>query len=239
MLQALWTGGRAQPLLDWGLDVGARALAEHEPLVRAQVKGRTPRWMPKWVNKRISNKVVAALIDLAAEMRAPDHPWRIELKRAVEEFIVRLDTDPALAARVDELKLALISDPLVLGHLDRLRQDLEASLGSLDGRRAKAFSASMARAFVAFGEWLDTDKEAGAIINSWARAAATQVVAPQRKQIGVFIAQVVAGWDTRSVVDKLELQVGKDLQYIRVNGTLVGGLVGLVIFTVARLIGLE
>ena len=92
---------------------------------------------------------------------------------------------------------------------------------------------------MAFGEWLDTDKEAGAIINSWARAAATQVVAPQRKQIGVFIAQVVAGWDTRSVVDKLELQVGKDLQYIRVNGTLVGGLVGLVIFTVARLIGLE
>ena len=127
----------------------------------------------------------------------------------------------------------------MLGHLDRLRQDLEASLGSLDGRRATAFSASMARAFVAFGEWLDTDKEAGAIINRWARAAATQVVAPQRKQIGVFIAQVVAGWDTRSVVDKLELQVGKDLQYIRVNGTLVGGLVGLVIFTVARLIGLE
>ena len=64
------------------------------------------------------------------------------------------------------------------------------------------------------------------------------MIAPRRREIGGFVAQVVASWDAKSVVDKLELQVGPDLQYIRINGTLVGGLAGLAIFSLARLFGL-
>ena len=64
------------------------------------------------------------------------------------------------------------------------------------------------------------------------------MIAPRRHQIGAFVAEVVAAWDTRSIVDKLELQVGPDLQYIRINGTLVGGCVGLAIFCLARWLSL-
>ena len=62
-------------------------------------------------------------------------------------------------------------------------------------------------------------------------------IVPNRAEIGTFVAEIVARWDTKTLVDRLELQVGKDLQYIRINGTLVGGLVGLIIFVVTRAFG--
>ncbi|MFZ3328096.1 MAG: DUF445 family protein [Methylocella sp.] len=62
-------------------------------------------------------------------------------------------------------------------------------------------------------------------------------IVPNCAEIGTFVAEFVAGWDTKTLVDRLELQVGKDLQYIRIDGTLVGGLVGLIIFVVTRAFG--
>jgi uncharacterized membrane-anchored protein YjiN (DUF445 family) len=75
------------------------------------------------------------------------------------------------------------------------------------------------------------------MINLWAQQLVLSTVVPNRAEIGMFVAEVVARWDTKTLVDKLELQVGKDLQYIRINGTLVGGLVGLTIFMVTRAFG--
>ena len=75
-------------------------------------------------------------------------------------------------------------------------------------------------------------------MNASARAVVLRILAPRREEIGRFVAQVVEGWDARSVVERLELQVGPDLQFIRVNGTIVGGLVGLGLFVFSRLAGL-
>jgi uncharacterized membrane-anchored protein YjiN (DUF445 family) len=239
ILGVLWSGGRAQPLLDRGLDLLAGYLAANEPAIRSQVRGRALRWAPAWLDRRIGDKVVAALADIVGEMRDPEHPWRLELEAGVTGFIERLRTDPELRAKGEELKAALLKDPgPLVAHLeqawtrfaDRLRADGTEGQGDLAG--------PLARAIVTLGGWLDADADSRATLNAWARAAAGRLIAPQRHVIGRFIAQVVAGWDTRSIVEKLELQVGRDLQYIRVNGTLVGGLVGLLIFVAARRLGL-
>jgi uncharacterized membrane-anchored protein YjiN (DUF445 family) len=84
------------------------------------------------------------------------------------------------------------------------------------------------------GAWLGEDPEARDRLDRWIRVAARRTLSSQRQAIGSFVAQVVAGWDAGEVVDRLELQVGRDLQYIRINGTLVGGLVGLAIFALMR-----
>ncbi len=89
---------------------------------------------------------------------------------------------------------------------------------------------TLTRLLADLGVWLRDDPAVQRTLNTAARALARRVLAPRRHEIGRFIAQVVAGWDTRSVVDRLELQVGPDLQYIRVNGTIVGGVVGLSLF---------
>ncbi|MFP3185228.1 MAG: DUF445 family protein, partial [Paraburkholderia sp.] len=83
--------------------------------------------------------------------------------------------------------------------------------------------------------WLEDNPEVRATINRWAQQLVLNAIVPNRKEIGAFISEVIARWDTTTLIDKLELQVGKDLQYIRINGTLIGGLVGLGIFMVDRL----
>jgi uncharacterized membrane-anchored protein YjiN (DUF445 family) len=80
------------------------------------------------------------------------------------------------------------------------------------------------------------DEQIHATVNQWIRIAALRFVAPRRAEIGAFITQVVERWDTATLVDRIELQVGRDLQYIRINGTLVGGLVGLIIFALTQLL---
>ena len=79
-----------------------------------------------------------------------------------------------------------------------------------------------------------SDEQIQAAINKSMRIAALRVIAPRRAEIGAFITQVVERWDTATLVNRIELQVGRDLQYIRINGTVVGGLVGLIIFTITR-----
>ena len=93
----------------------------------------------------------------------------------------------------------------------------------------------MEHGLTVFGSWLDNDPRLREIINHWAQQLVLSTIVPNREEIGHFVTEVVERWDTETLVNKLELRVGKDLQYIRVNGTLVGGLVGLIIYTVSRM----
>ena len=239
VLRVLWSGGRAQLLLDRGLDLAASYLAEHELSIRSQLQGRTGMWLPRWLDRKIAGRVFGALGEVIEEMRDPDHPWRLELQASITEFIARLEADPALAARAEELKAALVKNPEpIVAQLEHAWTVFAERLHADERRSSRSLAGPIARGLVALGEWLDADADTRAILNAWARAAARRLVAPQRHAIGRFIAQVVSGWDTQSIVEKLELQVGKDLQYIRVNGTLVGGLVGLLIFAASRWLGI-
>ena len=98
----------------------------------------------------------------------------------------------------------------------------------------QAVADRLAARLAGLGAWLYDQTEAIDIFNDWVRLAVQRTIAPRRHDIGRLIAGVVAGWDALSVVDKLELQVGADLQYIRINGTIVGGSVGLLIFTLSE-----
>jgi uncharacterized membrane-anchored protein YjiN (DUF445 family) len=235
LVRTVWNEGRAQGLLDRGLEFVAAQVKEHEALIRSQVKGRTFRWLPDWVDRRIADKVVQALAEIVEEMRSPDHPWRAELKTAIDAYVVRLETDPELRRRGEALKRMVLEDPRLPDQLAQIWTSAAARLRASD---VEHINAALAGALASFGEWLDEDAGARETLNAWARLAVRRVIAPRRHEIGRFVAGVVAGWDTRSIVEKLELQVGKDLQYIRVNGTVVGGLVGLGLYAAARALGL-
>ena len=118
-----------------------------------------------------------------------------------------------------------------------LWEQIEAGLRDGLPRHADAIVAWLAAAAAALGRWLEEDEARRATINRRLRLLALRAILPRRAEIGAYIAAVVDNWDTATLVERLELQVGKDLQYIRINGTLVGGLVGLVIFTLSRAFG--
>jgi uncharacterized membrane-anchored protein YjiN (DUF445 family) len=237
VLRTLSSGERRDVLLDAGLDLTGRALATNQDLVRAEVTGRTYRWLPRWLDEKIADKILVALSATIEEMRSPDHPWRDRLGRYLDDFIGRLETDPALAAQAERIKRQITAHPLLLERLGALSDGLEARLRPSSDAETRALADRLASWLASFGAWLYDEAEAIEIFNDWARRAVQQTIAPRRREIGRAIASVVAGWDVRGVVEKLELQIGADLQYIRINGTIVGGLVGLLIFTLSAWFG--
>ena len=132
----------------------------------------------------------------------------------------------------------MLDDPRVGEHAHRLWSEMRRQIETLGVGDAAALAAKVEALVLSLGAWLGEDARVQRTLNTGARTLVRRLVAPRRQEIGRFVAQVVEGWDARSVVERLELQVGPDLQYIRVNGTIVGGLVGLGLFVFSRLAGL-
>lgn len=235
VLGFVWTPERAQALTEWVLDRASLYLTENSGVIQAKVESQSFTWMPKVVDRVIADKITAGILQLLEDLRDPGHPWREQLQQSVEALIVRLEHDPQTRDRAEAMKKRLLDDP-------RLLEQMRGAWSGFDTRQADDMAPqigeSIERILLSLGDWLHNEAGAQAKLNQWARTVVREVIAPRRMEIGRFVSQVVAGWDTDMVVNKLELQVGKDLQYIRVNGTLVGGLVGLIIYAVSQAFGL-
>jgi uncharacterized membrane-anchored protein YjiN (DUF445 family) len=232
LLGYVWRDPAARRLIDRAIGVLADFMASREASIQSQVTGRAWKWLPKFVDDILAERITKGLLGAVQELRDPDHPWRIEIDAAIDRFIDDLSNDPVLIARVEALKARLLTDPTVRDHLRALWSELGSRLAADPDLAEHA----IARALTALGRWLDADVKSRDRLDGWLRVATRRVLSPRRQAIGAFVAQVVAGWDAREVVDKLELQVGRDLQYIRINGTVVGGLVGLAIYAVSRVL---
>ena len=237
VLRSLSRGARRDVLLNAGLDLVGSALANNQDLVRAEVAGRTYRWLPRWLDEKIADKLLGALTQTIEEMRSPEHPWRDRVGHYLDDFILRLESDPALAARAETIKRQITAHPLLLERLGAAQRCPRGASAAKHRAEARELSGRLADWLASFGAWLCDEAEAVEIFNDWARRAVQQIIVPRRRAIGRMIASVVAAWDVRNVVEKLELQVGADLQYIRINGTIVGGLVGLLIYALSAWIG--
>jgi uncharacterized membrane-anchored protein YjiN (DUF445 family) len=238
LLAALWSEGRAQPIVVAVAGRLADYLSAHQDVILEKVQAQSWSWLPGWIDRLIAKKITDGVLQLLADLAEPDHPWRQRLAAEVEGLIARLAEDPAMREGGERLKLKLLENPEVIGHARELWTDMARRLAGGWTERSGELEGRLAALVGDLGAWLRDDSAVQRTLNTGARALARKVLAPRRQEIGRFIAQVVAGWDTRSVVDRLEQQMGADLQYIRVNGTLVGGLVGLTLFAIVKLGGL-
>ena len=198
------------------------------------VSEHSGRWVPRWIDRVIAEKVTAGLLETLQELRDPDHPWRLELAQAVEKFIAELATDPQMYAMGERIKSDLLANPLIAEQARALWVELERGAQSGLRERNETVGAAIAAGLRGLARWLEETPERRRRINRTLRLLALRAVLPRRAEIGAYVTQVVQNWDSATLVERLELQVGGDLQYIRINGTLVGGLVGLLIYTVSR-----
>ena len=236
-LSILWAQGASQTLLDQGLDFVETTLERHKATIVRNVAQKSSRWIPKWVDDMIAAKVINGLAGTLREMRDPDHPWRDQAGELIEKLIDDLAHDPEMRAQGEALKQDILANPVFAEQAQALRDELERALRDDLPRHAEAIVGWLATSAGALGRWLEEDPLRRARINRRLRLLALRTILPRRAEIGAYIAAVVDNWDTATLVNRLELQVGKDLQYIRINGTLVGGLVGLLIFTLTRAFG--
>ena len=236
-LSILWAEGAGQMLLDQGLDFAEVMLAKHKATIVRHVSQKSSRFIPKWVDDMIAAKVINGLTTTLNEMRDPDHPWRDEANALIRKWIDGLAHDPGMRARGEALKQDILANPAFAEQARALWENIEALLRNDLPRHAETIVGGLATLSGALGRWLEEDEARRATINRRVRLFALRAILPRRAEIGAYIAGVVDHWDTATLVERLELQVGKDLQYIRINGTLVGGLVGLLIFTLSRAFG--
>jgi uncharacterized membrane-anchored protein YjiN (DUF445 family) len=234
LLGIIWAQGQTQKLIARSLELLESSLVNNRDFIRRKIEAGSSRWIPRWIDGIVADKVVTAVTATLADMRDPAHPWRVELKTAIESLIERLASDPELQASVDAAKAEFLNNPMIQEQVRALWVEIEGRLPSDVSAYAGRIESTVESALTACGRWLQDDAAFKARINRWMRHVIKRTVLPRHAEIGAFVTQVVDNWDATTLVNRIELQVGKDLQYIRINGTLVGGLVGLLIFTVSR-----
>jgi uncharacterized membrane-anchored protein YjiN (DUF445 family) len=234
LLAIVWAQGQTQKVLERAITFAETALIANKDFIRARVEANSSRWVPRWLDGIVADKIVTTVTATLAEMRSPAHPWRIELKAGIEGLIERLSDDPGLRADVEAAKNAFLDDPQFIEHVMAMWAELDARLPSDVSAHAETIAAGVEYCLLSAGRWIREDPALKVKINNWIRYLVRRTISPRRAEIGAFVTNVVEAWDSTTLVNRLELQVGKDLQYIRINGTLVGGLVGLLIFTASK-----
>ena len=209
------------------------ALENHKPLIRQKIHERSPRWVPKAVDERFFNSFLEELEEFLAQMQEPESDWRLRFRHAIDELVEKLRTSPEFEARIAAFLRQVIGHAVFRSYGEEVWRDLRhrllTDLASEDSRTV----ARLDRGLQALGGALAQDQAVRRKLNAWMAAFATEVVVGRRRLIADLVRRVIQGWDAETVSRKFELYVGRDLQYIRINGTLVGGLVGLVLHIVS------
>ncbi|WP_435822292.1 DUF445 domain-containing protein, partial [Actinacidiphila alni] len=213
-------------------------LVEHGDSVMGAVQGGAPGWTPRFVDRKVGERVYKELLRFVTEMRdSPGHPARGAVDRFLGDFAVELQSDPDTRARVERLKNDLLARAEV--------QDLIASVwgavrtmmvAAAEDERSELRLRARA-SLLSLGRRMSTDARLQEKVDVWLEDAATYLVTTYRDEITSLISETVAGWDAEQTSRKIENHVGRDLQFIRINGTVVGALAGLAIFAISRLAG--
>ncbi|MBU3078033.1 DUF445 domain-containing protein [Sphingomonas sp. XMGL2] len=237
MLGAAITEQRHVPLLDAAIQWTGQTLVANEPMIREMVHERSGsilRWTG--LDETLSNRILTALYRLLGEMADdPRHPLRQRIEQALVSLADDLQNDPETRAKVMAFKADMLANPAVTGWLSRLWEQARAGLIRATRDPEAALAGRFGEALRQLGATLEQDARLKAGINQFARRATVGAVSAYGGGIVRLVSDTVRSWDARTVTSRLEAAVGRDLQYIRINGTLVGGLVGLALHLVDRL----
>jgi len=230
LLSAVISQGSHQRFLDLAIDKARDWLTHNQDAVLRVVTEQAPGWSPRFVDKRIANRVYNEVLRFLSEVRAdPRHQLRRTLDDYLNTLVANLQSDPATMAQAERLKGRLLGHPEVRRVVAALwiatkRMILDAAADPSSELRQQAQDA-----LLGFAHRLRDDAALREKADGWVENALTHVITTYRDDVTAVISDTVDRWDAKEATRKIELQVGRDLQYIRINGTVVGALAGLVI----------
>jgi uncharacterized membrane-anchored protein YjiN (DUF445 family) len=220
---------RHVPMLEAAIRWTARALDANEQLIREMVHKKA-NWVLKLagLDTRLADAIVDGLRKLTAEMSTdPTHPVRIKIEEALAQLANDLQTRPETRERVEAIKEQLLDNKSVSLWLDTLWQKGREAVIKAARNPDAVMAGKLGEVLKSMGGTLEKDARIRSAINQFARRAVVGMSASYGTQIVKLVSETIRSWDARTVTGRLEAAVGRDLQYIRINGTLVGGLVGL------------
>ena len=228
---------RHVPMLEAAIRWISGAFDANEVLVREMVTKRT-NWVLKLagIDAKLSDSILDGLRKLGADMASePAHPVRVKIEQALADLANDLQTDPETQAKVEAMKMQLLDNRSVGMWLDMLwRKAREAIIRGARNPDA-AMAGKLGELLKSTGLSLENDPRTKRAINQFARRAVAGMAASYGESIVKLISETVRGWHAKTITERLEAAVGRDLQYIRINGTLVGGSVGLALLALNKL----
>jgi uncharacterized membrane-anchored protein YjiN (DUF445 family) len=238
VLEAATKDERHQQLLDEALVLVRVAVSKNRELIREKIREESPWWVPPVVDEVFHQRVIDGAERMIEEVYADRaHPLRRQFDAAFDNFVERLRHSPEMIARTEQWKDNLLEHPMV--------NEFAASLWDRTRRAAEKFSTEpkadilhpIERGIMGVGESMLANEARLAELDDFLTNFIAGVLEQHRHEVGDLIADTVKQWDPRLASDRIELAVGRDLQFIRLNGTLVGGLAGLLIYVLSQLGG--
>jgi uncharacterized membrane-anchored protein YjiN (DUF445 family) len=227
--------GRHKALLDDLLIAIHGALSQPETMTafRAKLRAELPSLLTFYrADAYLVKRILASASAFFDEVRAdPQHSFRGEFDRMVLAFVDKMAADPAYATQLDDLKRGLLARPELSGLAQSVWSQAKAFIERSASGESSVLQHHLANVFVEAGRALAADGEMRAEINQGLVVVLCSFIGEQKSGVSTVIADQVKGWDMAQLITLIETNVGKDLQYIRFNGTLIGGLVGLTLYT--------
>lgn len=214
-----------------------RWLIENADEVTTLVGERAPWWTPEWVDGKVSTRLHREIVAWVSDIYDdPHHPARIALDRLLGQLAHDLEHDEATRDRAERLKQRLLAQSQVattsIALWNALRRALISSLNDSGGLLRRRATEEL----VAFGQRLATDDALGARLDALLSDSAAYVVNNYGREVATVISETVNRWDGQETAERIELHVGRDLQFIRINGTVVGGLAGVAIYAISTVL---
>jgi uncharacterized membrane-anchored protein YjiN (DUF445 family) len=231
LLDVLATGERADFIIDQLVSFARSELEHHRVLLRVRIHERSPWWLPKFVDQEIFDKLVGGFEELLDGMAADaDHPARGAIKERLRTLHEALAADPALAAKSRAFQQDLVAHPAVRAYALELWQRFGAEIKAALDDGSSTLRQGLEHEIAAFGGRLRADEALARELNGWLERLLLYVVDHYRDPLSEIVSETIESWDPKETSRRIELNIGTDLQFIRVNGTLVGGLVGLLLY---------
>ena len=225
--------GRHQEVLTQSLRFALVMLNDNRELIRGNVQSESPWWMPGFVDDKILVQMLDRIETLLLEMSLdPDHAMRDDFNRLMARWAGELQHSPEYRRWGEQFKEGMLENGDLQDYLYRLWTDLVAGLESDLQTPDSELRAQLGSLLSGLAEELDRDEEMQAWVNAWLVESSVALVDENRQAIASLISDTVRSWDADDTSERIEQAIGRDLQFIRINGTLVGGLVGLVIHAI-------
>ncbi|GAA4853295.1 DUF445 domain-containing protein [Saccharopolyspora rosea] len=208
----------------------------HETVLRV-VSQRAPSWSPKFFDAIVADKIYTEVLSFAWAVKTdPEHQMRKAVDRFLVEFADDLQHDPKTMARAEQIKQQVLAHPEVRNVISSTWETAKKMLLDAAEDPSSELRVRVRDGLRSLGRRLVGEPDLRSKVDGWVEGAAVYVVSNYRAELTTLITDTVERWDAEETSRKIELQVGRDLQFIRINGTVVGALAGLLIYTLTQLV---
>ncbi len=233
ILEVFTSGNHAQALVDQLIHAGREQLSANQENIRQRIKDRSPWWLPKFVDEEIFEQLIDELQRILSEIGDdPQHSARRDFTKRLNNFRTALSENPVVAERSQILRDEFFGHPAVKAYLDDLWQHIRSYLSDALSAHGSPIRAGIEHELCVIGRRLQDDTAVNERLNRWLQELITYLVGTYRQPLSEIVSDTIGDWDPTATAERIELYIGRDLQFIRINGTLVGGLVGVLIYVV-------